>query len=68
MRTTQTTSGARFMSNKEQFDAANYKDFEVTYTGRSGRAERAAMKQRLAEAKKARVPQPVSVGYIKINY
>ena len=68
MRTTRTTSGARYMSNKDKFDGAAYSGFELTYTGRTGRAARAAMKQRLAEAKKAATPQPVSVGYVKVNF
>ena len=68
MRTTRTTSGARFMSNKEKFNGAEYIGFELTYTGRTGRAARAAMKQRLAEAKKAAIAEPVSVGYVKVNF
>ena len=63
-----TTSGARFISDKEKFDGSNYTAFELTYTGRTGREARAAMKQRLAEAKKAAIAEPVSVGYIKVNF
>lgn len=63
-----TTSGAKYLSDRTKFDGENFTAFELTYTGRTGRAARAAMKQRLAEAKKARIAQPVSVGYIKVNY
>ena len=56
------------MSNKEKFNGADYSGFELTYTGRTGRAARAAMKKRLAEAKKAATPQPVSVGYVKVEF
>ena len=68
MRTTRTTSGARYMSDKTKFDGSNYTDFELTYTGRTGRAARAAMKQRLAEAKAAAISEPVTAGYVKVNY
>lgn len=56
------------MSNKDKFNGAEYSGFELTYTGRTGREARAAMKQRLAEAKKAAIAEPVSVGYIKVNF
>jgi len=63
------TSGAKFLSNKDKFDATQFADFNVNHKPSGGRAERLAMKQRLAEAK-ALMTAPkevVSVGYVKCN-
>jgi hypothetical protein len=63
------TSGAKFLANKDKFDATQFADFNVNHKPAGGRAERLAMKQRLAEAK-ALMTAPkevVSVGYVKCN-
>lgn len=53
----------RFGTTRENVQAL--KDFNVTY-GCSGRAARAAMKQRLAEAKSI-MPEPVSAGFVEVK-
>jgi hypothetical protein len=61
-------AGANFIA-RERFGSKRenitLNDFSVTY-GRSGRAARAAMKQRLAEAK-AIMPEPVTAGFVKVE-
>ena len=54
----------RFGSFKENVEA--FKDFDVNYTGRSGRKARLEMKKRLAEAK-AITPEPVTAGFVKVE-
>lgn len=55
----------RFGSFKENVEA--FKDFDVTYTGRSGRKARLEMKKRLAESKAIK-PEPVTAGFVQVNY
>lgn len=66
---TRSTSGAKFLSNKDKFDAVQFANFNVNHKPAGGRAERLAMKQRLAEAK-ALLSAPkevVSVGYVEVK-
>jgi len=65
---TRTTAGAKFLSSKEKFDGTKFVSFNVN--GRAvGRAERMAMKKRLAEAKALQnAPKtPVTTGLVEVK-
>ena len=65
---TRSTAGANFLANKDKFDGAKFKTFNVN--GRAvGRAERDAMKKRLAEAKALmNAPKtPVTAGFVEVK-
>ena len=63
---TRSTRGAQFMAQREKFNGQNFTAFNVEVKISNGRAERLAMKQRLAEAK-AVMPEPVSVGLVEVK-
>ena len=65
---TRSTSGAKFLANKDKFDATQFAEFNVNKRA-VGRAERLAMKQRLAEAKALmNAPkQPVTAGFVEVK-
>ena len=63
---TRSTAGAKFVSSKEKFDGAQFAEFNVNVKVSKGRAERLAMKARLAAAK-AVMAQPVSAGFVEVH-
>ena len=67
---TRSTSGAKFVANKEEFNGQNFTAFDVKVNVSNGRAERLAMKQRLAEAKALlnSPEQPVTAGLVRVDY
>ena len=64
---TRTTAGARFLANKEKFNA-EFVEFNVNER-LVGRAERKAMKQRLAEYNRMKnAPKtPVTAGFVEVK-
>ena len=64
---TRTTAGARFLANKEKF-SAQFVEFNVNER-LVGRAERKAMKQRLAEYNRMKnAPKtPVTTGLVEVK-
>jgi hypothetical protein len=63
---TRSTAGAKFVSNKDKFNGVQFVDFNFNTRVSKGRAERLAMKQRLAEAK-AIMAEPVSAGFVEVK-
>jgi hypothetical protein len=63
---TRSTAGAKFVSNKDKFNGVKFVDFNFNTRVSKGRAERLAMKQRLAEAK-AIMAEPVSAGFVEVK-
>ena len=63
---TRSTAGAKFVSSKEKFNGAQFAEFNVNVKVSKGRAERLAMKARLAEAK-AVMALPVSAGFVEVK-
>lgn len=63
---TRSTRGAQFMAQREKFNGQNFTAFNVEVKVSNGRAERLAMKQRLAEAK-AVMALPVSAGLVEVK-
>ena len=63
---TRSTAGAKFVSNKDKFNGAQFAEFNVNTRMSKGRAERLAMKQRLAEAKSI-MALPVSAGFVEVK-
>jgi len=63
---TRSTAGAKFVSSKEKFDGAQFAEFNVNVKLSKGRAERLAMKARLAEAK-AVMALPVTAGFVEVK-
>ena len=63
---TRSTSGAKFVANKEKFNGAQFAEFNINVKVSKGRAERLAMKARLAEAKSL-VALPVTAGFVKVE-
>ena len=63
---TRSTAGAKFVSSKEKFDGAQFAEFNVNVKLSKGRAERLAMKARLAEAK-AVMALPVTAGFVEVH-
>jgi len=63
---TRSTAGAKFVSSKEKFDGAQFAEFNVNVKLSKGRAERLAMKSRLAEAK-AVMALPVTAGFVEVK-
>jgi len=65
-----TTSGANFVSN-ERFGKRNQvtatAEFNLEYTGRSGRSAREAMLARKAAAAAIK-PEPKTAGLVKVDY
>lgn len=57
------------MAQREKFNGENFKTFEVKTKPSKGRAERLAMKQRLAEAKAVlnSPKQPVTAGFVEVK-
>jgi len=64
---TRSTAGAKHVANKEKFNGQNFTAFDVKVNVSNGRAERLAMKQRLAEAKSL-VALPVTAGLVRVDY
>ena len=54
------------MAQREKFNGQNFTAFNVEVKVSNGRAERLAMKQRLAESK-AVMPKPVTTGLIEVK-
>ena len=65
-RVTRSTRGAQFMAQREKFNGQNFTAFNVEVKVSKGRAERLAMKQRLAEAK-AVMALPVTTGLVEVK-
>jgi hypothetical protein len=63
---TRSTAGAKFVSNKDKFNGAQFAEFNVNVKVSKGRAERLAMKARLAEAK-AVMALPVTAGFVEVK-
>ena len=63
---TRSTAGANFVSSKEKFNGAQFAEFNVNVKVSKGRAERLAMKARLAEAK-AVMALPVTAGFVEVK-
>jgi hypothetical protein len=63
---TRSTAGAKFVSSKEKFNGAEFTEFNVNVKVSKGRAERLAMKARLAEAK-AVMALPVTAGFVQVQ-
>jgi hypothetical protein len=66
---TRSTRGAQFMAQREKFNGEKFTAFEVEVKVSNGRAERLAMKQRLAEAKALlnSPKQPVTAGFVEVE-
>ena len=54
------------MAQREKFNGQNFTAFNVEVKVSKGRAERLAMRQRLAEAK-AVMPEPVTTGLVEVK-
>ena len=63
---TRSTAGAKFVSNKEKFNGAQFAEFNINTKPSEGRAARIAMKARLAAAK-AVMAQPVTAGFVEVK-
>ena len=63
---TRSTAGAKFVSSKEKFNGAQFAEFNVNVKVSKGRADRLAMKARLAEAK-AVMALPVTAGFVEVK-
>jgi|TARA_R110000803_G_scaffold79304_9_gene144930 hypothetical protein len=60
---TRSTAGAKHVSNQDKFNGVQFADFVINVKPAGGRAERLAMKQRLAEAK-ATMKDVVTTGLV----
>ena len=63
---TRSTRGAQHVANRDAFNGAGFTAFNVEVRVSKGRAERLAMKTRLAEAKQV-LNLPVSVGHVRVE-